>query len=54
MKVLELEMERERAKISREGGEPHRRGLYPTIATGMSYGGGATVGGRLPFRGSSI
>ena len=32
----------------------HRRGTYPTVATGLSYGGGAKVSVRLSLGSSAV
>ena len=45
MKVLEQAVESARLKmLFRDEQTSHRRGNYPTVATGISYGGGAMVG----------
>ena len=44
MKTLKHAMDSAKLKMSfREEQTAHRRGKYPTVATGISYGGGAMV-----------
>jgi len=43
LKSLEASMERARKKLFPKGCREHRRGLYPNLSTGISYGGGSKV-----------
>jgi hypothetical protein len=48
LKLLEKEMEIARDSLSfGKGTDQHRRGEYPTMSTGISYGGGSKVRGSL-------
>jgi len=46
LKSLEASMEMARQRLFPKGCKEHRRGLYPNVSTGISYGGGSKVGRR--------